>query len=169
MYEQSQNQPWQFRMRSLFVFTAVTAVLLSAFMASSDDVRSVICSVLLIALPIAAASAAFHGHGYLRTFAIGAFIPSLATVWGGAGLVVAELATYLNPQIVSDPGLSRDNATRGLYSLGAAAIVYVLAGFTAMLVRWLVEPARREMKQAGGGGETQVHVGMEDGGMANTA
>ncbi len=137
------RRPFQFRLRTLFVLTAVLAIILSGLSAPSNEVRAASAAAVIIALPAILTTALVYGRGYARTFCIGCLFP--------AGYGVFELLVFfvgptrydfVQALLGRDPP-SDDEVAAWLTWLMVVLLLTLAMGLLAMGVRWLVESANR--------------------------
>ena len=130
----------QFGMRTLLGLFVVAALLGSIF-TMPEWLGGIVAFFLMLALPVILITTLIYGGGYLRTFCIGALVPTapqvlalpfLATIWMFGG----------PPQV---RGLGRlfeffdEYGANVRVVFAALALVSLVTGVLAITVRWLVE------------------------------
>ncbi len=135
------RRPFQFRLRTLFILTAVVAIILSGLFAPSDYVRVACANTLTLAIPVSLTTLLIYGRGYVRTFCIGGLLasggvvlisPPVFSVWS---IIEASLDAYSIQLDIA--------AARALAWLVLTIVLTTAMGLLAMGVRWLVESGRR--------------------------
>ena len=130
----------------MFILTAVVAVACGGLFAPWDWLQLLALFYLGIAVPMAMVVALIYTRGYARTFWIGAVFPA------GTFLVAAveegDPFRILGPLMADVAALNDSDMQRfvlGVHVL-VAGIMILLAGLTAMGVRWMVESPRQMRK-----------------------
>ncbi len=139
------RRPFQFRLRTLFILTAVVAIVLSGLFAPSDYVRVMSANTVRLAIPVSLTTLLVYGRGYVRTFCIGGLLPSAGIVlsapyyanWPGLDVFAGGEPTPA-PVLVSE-----QEATIALAWLVLGLVLTIAMGLLAMGVRWLVESGNR--------------------------
>ncbi len=139
-------RPFQFTLRTMFLVTTVVAVVLAGLSAPEDWewLRYVTVFYVAVAVPIVPVVALIYGRGYVRTFAIGALFPAGAILWV---LLWLALFVVLWTRGWSDLNLPADAEQRRLILIlgtAVAAVLVLLGGIIAVVVRRLVEPRRTD-------------------------
>ena len=130
----AKTTPPQFSLRTMFVVTTSLAVVLPLLLTAPLQVRVICSGVLVIMLPVVLTTALVYGHGYYRTFCIGALIPAGLTAMpvGSSWLFIASMQQSLDPFFGDTP------YAPAIY-VAVDFLASLLAGLVAILVRWLIE------------------------------
>ena len=151
------HQPrWQFSLRLMLGLTAVVACTSAIVSTEPTWWSGLFLGFLTFAFPAALIMVVVYGHGYWRTFAIGALVPTLecsfvsvmAVLWAG----IVTIAPNGPPQVTNIEFEALAGYFEGFAKLfHAAAAVYwtfaVVIGIFCVGVRWLLE--RGKARQAG--------------------
>lgn len=126
-------RPFQFSLRSLLAAVTLTAIFLSCLFGGPDWVAGLAAGLVFIAAPVTFITILVYGHGYQRTFCIGAL-----TFVGALLLSPTGFPYYL---IFVFDGTD-DTATRCYVLVGfvAGTLIAAAFGLLAILVRRMIEP-----------------------------
>lgn len=137
-----ERRPFQYSLRTLFIITTVLAILCAGLFATPDWIRWIIAALCLFFIPVIFISSVIYCRGYMRTFFIGALIT--------VGPLVAVKVYFSFWFIISFFESSSDSGFApfmpGMIFFGII-ILSMIAGLTAMLVRWIIESAQRKASQ----------------------
>ncbi len=135
-----ERRPFQFSLRTMFIVTAVVALICGGLFAPLQFVAFGTMAALAILIPMALTIAIVYARGYLRTFCVGAMFP--------AGTVLLPLlmenGLYLPLSALSstDPLDQEGRVAVAIYVALYLAFI-VLCGLVAIGVRWMIESPQR--------------------------
>jgi hypothetical protein len=145
------RRPFQYSLRTLFIITTVLAILCAGLFAAPGWMRILVLIFWLIAYPIAIISLVIYGHGYLRSFSIGA-LTGIGPLIISQVLAMVYFFSYFLPGLLIYTGeLSWDDIVSSTsqvgYTPGIVVFVYfflsMLGGVVMVCGRWMIESYQR--------------------------
>jgi hypothetical protein len=149
----SARRSFQFSLRTFFIFSMIVALFLAGVFSTIDYVRALTfclwtifyCAVLLATI--------IYGHGYIRSFCVGAL--ATMTPLNFASLILFVMLGENVANLLSHPpDFSKTTLPSefryfsvAIY-IGGSLVFSAISGVTVVLIRWMIDSANRRHVQA---------------------
>jgi hypothetical protein len=138
----ARRRGFQFTVRTLFIFSLIVALFLAAIFSKYDAIRSYSIIVWLIYYPSTLLAVAIYGHGYLRSYCLGAFSSLFPLSIPGILLLVSIVDPPAQLEFSDFSKISTYEDT-GFFIPAIFILLIVLAssvgGLSVMLTRWMID------------------------------
>jgi hypothetical protein len=149
----ARRRRFQYSLRTLFIFSIILALFSAGSFYPEYSVRAITFAVWTIFFTSFLLAMAIYGHGYFRSFCIGAIASSsLLTPIGFTYTYYSFLLVWSSANDIGN-GPS-EQTTNDIYfyypaiCIGISLFVSFLGGLTVVLTRWMIDSANRRNQPA---------------------